>query len=147
MLRPRRPGIQWWRGSIDHAIRFILPNDHIRKNVYVHPATHSTFVDASSTPALAAPYGARLRLRADYPLANLKPGARVVAVALQKYGMILSDAGQVALTATSDQLTTHKWSGLLAADDLKALTVDDFVMIDGGARVAYTTSTDCVRQP
>jgi serine/threonine-protein kinase len=134
-------------GSINHAIRFILPNDHIRKGSYVHPATHSTFVDASTTPALAAPYGARFRLRPDYPLANLKPGARVVARALQKYGMILADAGQIALTATSDRFTTHKWSGLLNAGDLSALTIDDFVMVDGGTRITFTQSSDCVRQP
>ena len=29
-------------GTIDHAIRCILPNDRIRNGVYVHPATHST---------------------------------------------------------------------------------------------------------
>jgi hypothetical protein len=61
--------------------------------------------------------------------------------------MILSDAGEIALTATSDQFTTHKWSGLLGASDLQALTVDDFVMVDGGARITYTMSTNCVRQP
>ncbi len=56
-------------GSIDHAIRFILPNARIRARTYVHPATHST--NATSGPATAPPYGARLRLRADYPLASL----------------------------------------------------------------------------
>ena len=28
-------------GSLNHAIRFILPNDRIRKGAFVHPATHS----------------------------------------------------------------------------------------------------------
>jgi serine/threonine-protein kinase len=135
-------------GSIDHAIRYILPNDRIRKNVYVHPATHSTFASASTTPALAPPYGARLRLRADYPVDTLpSAGAKVVAHALQKYGMILSDGGNIALTAADDRFTKAKWSGLLDAQDLSALKVGDFVMVDGGARIPYTKSTDCVRVP
>jgi serine/threonine-protein kinase len=134
-------------GHIDHAIRFILPNDRIRKGVYVHPATHSTFASASTTPALAAPYGARFRLRPDYPIANLSTGGQVVAKALMKYGMILSDGGQVPLTAANDQFTTAKWSGLLGASDIAAIQVGDFVMVDGGARIPYTQNTDCTRVP
>jgi serine/threonine-protein kinase len=134
-------------GAINHAIRFILPNDRIGKGSYVHPATHSTNASASTTAPNSPPYGARLRLRADYPVASLPTaGAKVVARALQKYGMILSDGGNIALTATSDTFTTHKWSGLLGPLDLQALKVTDFAMVDGGARISYNSSTDCVRQ-
>jgi hypothetical protein len=133
-------------GSIDHAIRFILPNDRIGKNEYVHPATHSTFASVSTTAPGSPPYGARLRLRADYPVDGLpSTGAKVVARAMQKYGMLLSDGGNIALTATSDQFTTHKWSGVLGASDLSALLVTDFEMVDGGARIPYTQGSDCVR--
>jgi serine/threonine-protein kinase len=130
-------------GAINHAIRFILPNDRIGKAEYVHPATHSTSAaSGSGTP----PYGARLRLRADYPVDSLpSAGAKVVARAMQKYGMLLSDGGNIALTATSDQFTTHKWSGLLGPSDLQAIQVSDFDMVDGGTRFPYTQSTDCVR--
>jgi serine/threonine-protein kinase len=134
-------------GHIDHAIRFILPNDHIRKNVYVAPATHSTFANASTTPAMAAPYGARFRLRPDYPLTSLTAGAQVVAKAMQKYGMFLSDGGQVPLTAASDQFSTAKWNGLLDAGDLEGIQVGDFEMVDGGSRIPYTKNSDCVRVP
>jgi serine/threonine-protein kinase len=133
-------------GEIKHAIRFILPNDRIRKGSYVHPATHSTFADSS--PPLSAPYGARLRLRADYPLDKLpSDGARVVARALQKYGMFLSDGGEVALTATSDAFTTAKWDQVFKdpGSELDALKVSDFDMVDGGARVPYSEDSDCVR--
>jgi hypothetical protein len=134
-------------GALHHAIRFILPNDRIGKGSYVHPATHSTFASSSTTAANSPPYGARFRLRADYPVDSLpSAGAKVVARALQKYGMFLSDGGTVALTATSDRFTTHKWSGLLGALDLQAIKVGDFVMVDGGTRIPYSTSTDCVRQ-
>ncbi len=131
-------------GDISHAIRFILPNSRIRNGVYVHPATHST--GAASAPSPAPPYGARFRLRSDYPLSSLpNEAARVVARALQRYGMFLADGGQVALTAQSDRFTTAKWSGLLGSRELEAIQVSDFEMIDGGARIAYTG--DCVRVP
>jgi serine/threonine-protein kinase len=133
-------------GEIKHAIRFILPNDRIRKGSYVHPATHSTFADSS--PELSPPYGARLRLRADYPLDKLpSDGARTVARALQKYGMFLSDGGEVALTATSDAFTTAKWDQVFdnPGSELDALKVSDFDMVDGGARVPYSEDADCQR--
>jgi len=131
-------------GRIDHAIRFILPNATIRAREYVHPATHGT--RATSGPPDAPPYGARLRLRADYPLASLpNEGARTVARAMQRYGMLLSDAGRVALTARSDRFTRSKWAGLLGATDLAALRPGDFEMIAAGDRIPLTN--DCVRNP
>ncbi|MEA2601359.1 MAG: hypothetical protein QOF89_2351 [Acidobacteriota bacterium] len=129
-------------GHIDHALRFILPNSRMRRRVYVHPATHSTF--PTSGPATAPPYGARLRLRADYPLQNLpNDAARTVARAMQKYGILLADGGTIALTAQSDRFTTAQWSGLLGPLDLRALLVTDFQMVAAGDRFNYTG--DCVR--
>jgi serine/threonine-protein kinase len=131
-------------GSIDHAIRFIIPNARIRNGVYVHPATHST--GATRGPDTAPPYGIRLRLRADYPLDQLpNEGARVVARAMQRFGMFLSDAGNITLTAQSDRFTTAKWDGLLAPRDLDTLQVSDFEMLEAGERIPYTG--DCVRAP
>ncbi|HSB62395.1 MAG TPA: hypothetical protein VLI67_11790 [Vicinamibacteria bacterium] len=131
-------------GAIDHAIRFILPNATIRAGEYVHPATHGT--RSTSGPREAPPYGARLRLRADYPLASLpSEGARVVARAMQRYGMLLSDAGQIALTAQGDRFTRAKWPGLLAPHDLAALRPRDFEMVQAGDRIRLTN--DCVRNP
>ena len=129
-------------GRIDHAIRFILPNATIRAGEYVHPATHGT--RATSGPPDAPPYGARLRLRADYPLASLpNDGARTVARAMQRYGMLLSDAGRVALTARSDRFTRAKWNGLMGALDLASIRPRDFEMIAAGERIPLTN--DCVR--
>jgi len=128
-------------GTIDHAIRFILPNARIRRGEYVHPATHGT--PAASGPAQAPPYGARLRLRADYPVGTLSAGAAVVARALQTYGMLLADGGQVTLTAQSDRFTQAKWAGRLGPRDLDALRPRDFEMVAAGARIPLTL--DCVR--
>ena len=128
-------------GHIDHAIRFILPNDRIRAGLYVHPATHTTDTTGGSSAIL---YGARLRLRKDYPVGSLSAGAQVVARAMQKYGMFLADGGDVALTAESDRFTLNKWSDLLGPHDLEAIQVSDFAMMPGGTRVP---TNDCQRAP
>jgi serine/threonine-protein kinase len=126
-------------GHIDHAIRFILPNNRIKRG-FVRPATHATDTTGSAS---APSYGVHFRLRADYPIASLKPGAQVVARAMQKYGMYHADGGNIALTAQSDRHTTAKWTGLLAPQDLAALKVTDFEVIDHGAPISLTY--DCVR--
>ena len=121
-------------GSIDHAIRFVLPNDRLRRG-FVRPAVHGTDTDG---PTNGPPYGVHLRLRADYPLDSLpNDGARVVARALQRYGMIHADGGEVALTAASDRYTTAKWAGLLSSWDLEFLRVEDFEVVDHGPMVSY----------
>jgi serine/threonine-protein kinase len=130
-------------GSIDHAIRFILPNDRIRKGEYVHPATHSGAGKGTPTPDMV-PYGAHLRLKSTFNLAGLpSDGARVVARALQRYGMFLADGGNIALTAQADTATTAKWDGLLGPRDLGKIAVTDFEMVDGGPHVPLTLN--CVR--
>jgi len=130
-------------GAIQHAIRFILPNARIRQGEYVHPATHGT--SAAKGPSDAPPYGTRLRLRKDFPVDTLPPGARVVARAMQRHGMLLADGGNVALTAQSDRFTQAKWSGLLGPLDLSSLRPSDFEMVAAGPRIPLTL--DCVRNP
>lgn len=127
-------------GRIDHAIRFILPNDRPQVG-FVPPATHGT---NTSGGANAPYYGVHLRLRADYPLESLPTeGARVVARALQRYGMYHADGGNIALTAAADTRTTAKWDGLLGPRDLGALDVEDFEVIDHGPPIELTY--DCQR--
>jgi serine/threonine-protein kinase len=122
-------------GSINHAIRFILPNPRMRAQVFVHPATHA---GAPSGPAMAPPMGAHFRLKATYDLTQLKPAAQIVARAMQKYGMFLSDGGNIALTGQSDADTTAKY-----VNDLQPLKVTDFEVVDGGKPIPLTN--DCVR--
>jgi hypothetical protein len=132
-------------GSLNHAIRFILPNDRITKGAYVHPATHSGAGPGTPTTD-TVPYGALLRLKSSFNVAGLpNAGARTVARALQKYGMYLSDGGNIALTAQADTYTTAKWSGLLGSNDLSSIKVTDFEMVDGGARIPLTLN--CTRTP
>ncbi len=128
-------------GSVDHAIRFILPNTAMRAGVFVAPATHA---GAPSGPEDAPPYGVRLRLRADYPLDSLPTeGGRVLARALQTYGMFLADGGNIALTAQSDHDTTAKWDGLLGSRDLEDIRPADFEVVELGDTIPLTY--DCER--
>lgn len=136
---------------IAHAIRFILPNDIITKNTFVHPATHAT---SSSGGATAVPYGAHLRIRGDRIAAVLaalpNDAARVVAQAMHDYGMFLSDGGNIALTSEDDENTTAKWDTVLGtglgARDLETIMPSDFEMVAGGTR--YDTSAlDCPHVP
>ncbi|MCE9668088.1 hypothetical protein LY474_09710 [Myxococcus stipitatus] len=131
-------------GEIKHAIRFILPNDCIRRRAYVAPATHGTNTTGGDNHP---PYGVHLRLRRDFPLESLpNDAARVVARALQRYGMFHADGGNIALTAQGDRFTQHKWSQVgLRPRDLSALRVEDFEVIAHGAPVPVTN--DCVREP
>ena len=130
-------------GSINHAIRFILPNPRIRAGVYVHPATHA---GAPHGPDSAPPYGAHFRLKASYDASQLSPAAQVVARAMQKYGMFLSDGGNIALTAQSDADTTAKYADVnFGPHDLQALKVTDFEILDLGKPIRLTDDCELSR--
>ena len=131
-------------GEIHHAVRLILPNEVIRGGVYYPPATHGT---DSTGDVNTLPYGGRMRLRADYPIETLDPAAQVVARAMQKYGLMLADGGNIAITMSADNLSTTTWDDVgLYPDSLGALRATDFdVIIDGTA--VETGVTDCARTP
>jgi serine/threonine-protein kinase len=130
-------------GEIAHAIRFILPNARMRAGVYVHPASHAGGPSGGSN---LPPYGVRFRLRADFPMGGYSANEQVILRALQKYGMLLSDGGNVALTAASDTYTTHKWAALgIDSHSLFGVAVSDMEVVDLGATIPLTY--DCVRNP
>jgi hypothetical protein len=74
-------------GHIDHAIRITVPRT---RAAYVWPARHQA--SAATDPALP-PMGLRLRLKAGVNLSGLPAQARVVARAMQRYGVIIADNG------------------------------------------------------
>ena len=133
------------QGDVGHALRFILPNSRIRRRVYVHPSTHST--PSTSGGATLPPYGAHFRLRSDYPLGRLpNEAARTIARSLQRFGMFLSDGGDIPVTFRGDRSTKHKWAEMgFDSHSLFGINVTDFDMVDGGAR--FTWNMDCVRNP
>ena len=74
-------------GRILHALRFTTSRT---RKAYIYPARHHA---SSSTSASLPPMGLRVRLKASYDTSGFSPQARVIAVALQRYGMILADNG------------------------------------------------------
>jgi hypothetical protein len=74
-------------GLIDHAIRVTFSKT---QRGYILPATH--FASSDSDPTLPA-MGMRLRLRADFDVTALTGQARVIAAAMQRYGLIVADNG------------------------------------------------------
>jgi hypothetical protein len=150
------------KGAIEHALRFIIRNDYIRgqagsTNVpnVVYPASHGTGAGASAN---GIPYGGRLRLKIDENDPRIKsPGGKAVVRALHKYGMILSDGGNIPLVAES--IVVHKdadpsatWEGLLAPRDIDFIKPTDFEVVGipkdnpGGAAGYYTTTAEYTAQ-
>lgn len=146
---------------LGHAIRFILPNNRMaslpdgpdsgsaRDPIYVRPASHA---GGPSGPTGSVPYGSRLRLRGNFPMTNYSAAAQVILRTMQKYGIVLADGGNIALTAQSDEFTTAKWTdadiniGSRVFDQTAGtthVTISDFEVIDTGAQMAETY--DCVR--
>jgi hypothetical protein len=75
------------QGSIDHALRFTVERT---RNTYVYPARHEASSDGD--PSLP-PMGLRVRLKANVTISRLPRQARIVALALKRYGMIVADNG------------------------------------------------------
>jgi hypothetical protein len=74
-------------GRIDHAIRVTFDST---REAWVRPASHC----AGDTRDPHAPaMGMRLRLKAGFGLRHFSGGAKVIATALKRYGMIVADNG------------------------------------------------------
>jgi hypothetical protein len=143
-------------GSVNHALRFILPNAKIQKAQFLKPATHA----AGSGDATKVPYGAHLRLKATFDMTKISNASgKIIAKALQTYGMFLADGGNVPLTFASDEFTTHKWkdlgidttsNGANGDGVIGVITPDDFEVVEHGAYIkhnddctACTADSDC----
>ena len=73
--------------AVRHALRFTCVRS---RRAYVPPARH--FASPSRDPNLP-PMGLRVRLKPDYDISRFPDEARVILVALKRYGMILADNG------------------------------------------------------
>jgi len=122
---PILPGLARWdgdasTGAIRHALRFTVERT---RRAYVYPARH--FASDLTDPALP-PMGLRVRLKASVKISDLPPQARMVAQALETYGMILADNGSNWYLSGAP---SPKWSN----DQLHALgrlTGADFEVVD-----------------
>ena len=76
-------------GSIDHAIRFTLAKSNV-KPAYIPPATHRV---NSTGGQYSLPFGAKIRLKANFDISSYPQNDQVILKALKKYGLILADIG------------------------------------------------------
>lgn len=104
-------------GTIRHALRFILPNHAVARDVYVRPGTHNPLTSGNwGDPATGPvgteppPYGVRLRLRADFDTSGMTRGARIMAEALKTYGMFHADGGAVTFIASNASGAAFAWN-------------------------------------
>ncbi len=130
-------GAELQAGVVPHALRFILPNARIRSGVYVHPGTH---IGGPTGDALMPPYAAHFRLKSTFDTATLTPGARAIAVAMQKYGMFLDDGGNIPLTIDASA------AARVGSHDLGSLKVTDFDVIPSPDPLVMATD-NCARTP
>jgi serine/threonine-protein kinase len=135
-------------GDIGHAIRFILPNPSMAADVYVHPASHA---GGPSGAANKIPYGSRLRLKASFDIDGFSSNiaARVILRTMKKYGIVLSDGGNIALTAEDDMFTAHKWSEFGFDEDevyleemLIGVPITAFEVVETGPQIPLTYDCD-----
>jgi hypothetical protein len=108
-------------GRIDHALMFAFPTT--RAGGPVLPATAS---DGKTVDPNAIPQGARVQLDPDLDLdtLDLTPTERVIARALQRYGMLLGDTGgALSLYAVGAQsFAEYPYGGFLEPTDVTYLS-------------------------
>jgi hypothetical protein len=75
------------RGVIDHALRFTVERT---RRAYIYPARH--YASNLTDPSLP-PMGLRVRLKASFDVRPFPRQARIVLLALKRYGMIVADNG------------------------------------------------------
>ena len=146
-------------GAIRHALRFILPNNAVQRDVYARPATHNPLTvsrhgqPASGPPGtMPPPYGVRLRLRASFDTSSLSPGARAMAEALKEYGMFHADGGNVTFIASNAAYAGAAWDDAdidLGPNDLRdaGIAWTDFEVVSDLDDVGSMDALECGRTP
>jgi hypothetical protein len=77
------------KGEIDHPIRFTLSSSLV-KPAYIYPARHKV---SSSGGQYSLPFGARIRLKANFNISGYSATNQIILRAMKKYGLILADIG------------------------------------------------------
>jgi hypothetical protein len=80
-------------GKVTHALFLIAPQNSLSQWNFVRPASDTGQVPYEGSGGVQLPYGAKLRLRFNYPTTGLGPQARTVVEALKHYGAIVGDTG------------------------------------------------------
>ncbi|MGH9747380.1 MAG: IPT/TIG domain-containing protein [Candidatus Acidiferrales bacterium] len=115
-------------GQIKHAIRFTL---QFSRAAMTPPASHMA---ATSSQAMAAPMGMRLRLKSNFDVSTFSATNQVILKAMKQFGMIMADNGSsMYISGAPDD----RWDN----DDLHSLgsvTASDFEVVQ--MNPIYTSS-------
>lgn len=125
------------RGRVEHAIRFTANS----RADDVWPATHWTGSDLSVTlPRMGERFRLKKTAGVDAKIAAMNPHPKAIALALQKYGMILADNG------SNWYLSTNSDDRLTNLNDLQTLIGGDFdvVVTTGPHEGPRATSTAAI---
>jgi hypothetical protein len=139
LLRPDEalPASQGGQGVINHAIRMTLDNNIILDQ-FLYPASHVAN-PGNTNSAIEPPMGARLRLKASVDIGALNPESRVIAQAMQQYGLIVADNGSnffasgASYSVDANNNFALTWNDNDIQDSvhgLKSLTFSDFEVVN-----------------
>jgi len=117
-LLARYPEVK--RGAIRHALRVTVSRS---RRAYVYPARH--FASSDTDPSLPR-MGERLRLKASTDISRLPRQARIVATALERYGLIVADNGSDWFISGAPD---RRWDNDQLAR-LRGITGRDFEVVD-----------------
>ena len=110
-------------GEITHALRVTFRNG-VMRNQYVWPASHQ----AGYSPPQNIPFGALLRLRADFQIpASWNVQAKAMARAMQVYGLYVADNGSDLYVQGEPNA---RWKASTIEQLQGGLTLDQFDFVD-----------------
>jgi serine/threonine-protein kinase len=133
-------------GRIEHALHLALPNDRLRRGIYVSPASHST--GQTTAGADGIPYGARLRLKSSVDDGRFGANAAVLLRAMKEYGVYVASSGNVPLSVRGDRSTKHTWTNLgIDGATIEALAPSDFEVLALGTPVDWLADSTCHLEP
>jgi hypothetical protein len=112
-------------GVIDHALQVTFEETQAG---YIHPATH--YASDSRTKDLP-PMGLRFRMKASYDVSHITGQARVIAVAMKKYGMFVAQNGSNWYFAGEGGRQSSCWSDS-DLDQLKNVPSTAFEVVETG---------------
>jgi hypothetical protein len=119
-------------GTIAHALRMLV---NTTKAAHVFPMSGD---EGGTTATYAPPEGTRVRIKASVDLAarGLAGAALVVGTALKTYGAVIGDqnSGPPSIMVENGVAETGSniWAGVLTPTSLKAITLDDFEVVQLG---------------
>lgn len=117
-------------GAINHALRFTASRT---RNTHLWPARHHA---SSLAGAQYPPMGQRFRLKAGVDLSSFSPEVKVIARAMQKYGLILADNGSDwYISGAPDE----RWDNDILRE-LDRLSGNDFEAVDVSGLMAHPDS-------